>query len=167
MYQHIEHIGLPVTNYGVIHNGWRDGVLVQALSWLPRGVLGPLQHKVLQRWAGSSWGNRTQQGSFCETPQGKQEVFLCEGDTANSPDEVPLHKRTRHGKQIGRAGSYCAARKLWSDCPYWKYMWWIPWLKCGYWWLQTVQTGRVGKEGLRCCPLHQEINTIWRVVPEE
>jgi len=82
-------LSLLVTNYGVIHNGWRDGVLVRALSLLPRGVLGTLQHS-----------------------QGKQGVFLCEGDMANSPDEVPLHERTQHGKQTGRAGSYHAARKL-------------------------------------------------------
>jgi len=44
--------------------------------------------------------------------QGKQGVFLCEGDMANSPDEVPLHECTQHGKQTGRAGNYCAARKL-------------------------------------------------------
>jgi len=48
-------------------------------------------------------------------PQGKQWVILCEGDTANSPDEVPLHERTQHGKQTGRAGRYCAARKLRSN----------------------------------------------------
>jgi len=28
----------------------------------------------------------------------------------NSPDEVPLHKRTQHRKQTGGVGSYCAAR---------------------------------------------------------
>jgi len=33
-----------VTNYEVIHNGWRDRVLVQALSLLLRGVLRTLQH---------------------------------------------------------------------------------------------------------------------------
>jgi len=42
-----------VTNYGVIPSGWREGVLVQVLSQLPRGVLGTLQHS--QRLAEMSW----------------------------------------------------------------------------------------------------------------
>jgi len=44
---------LLVTNYGVIHNDWRDGVLVRALGQLPRGMLGILQHS--QSLAEMSW----------------------------------------------------------------------------------------------------------------
>jgi len=40
-----QHIGLDSDGkYGVMHNGWRDVVLVQALSLLPRGMLGTLRH---------------------------------------------------------------------------------------------------------------------------
>jgi len=44
---------LLVTDYQVIHSGWRDGVLVQALSQLPRGMLWTLQHS--QSLAEVSW----------------------------------------------------------------------------------------------------------------
>jgi len=42
--------GLTVTNYGVIHNGWRDGVPVRVLSLLPRGVLHHSQSLAKMRW---------------------------------------------------------------------------------------------------------------------
>jgi len=58
-------------------------VVVRALTLLPRGVLGTLQHS--RSLAKMSWEplrcGASQQGSFRETPQGKQGVFPYEGDT--------------------------------------------------------------------------------------
>ena len=125
------------------------------------------QLKSCRNELGAPRGSRSQQGSFHERPQGKQGVFLYEGDMANSPDEMPLHEHTQHGKQTGRAGSYHAARKLWLDCHYWNLVGQNPWLECGYWWLQVVQQGQEVKEGCRLCPPYQEIHRAWRAVPEE
>jgi len=50
--------------------------------------------------------------------KGKKGVFFYEGDTANSPDEVPLCKPMQHGEKTRRAGSYHDARNLVTDCPY-------------------------------------------------
>jgi len=46
--------GLPVTSCGMMHNGWKDEVLVCALNLLPRGMLGTLQDS--QSLAEMRWG---------------------------------------------------------------------------------------------------------------
>ncbi|KAK4820693.1 hypothetical protein QYF61_003613 [Mycteria americana] len=48
-------------------------------------------------------GNRSQEGNASETPHSAQGVFFYEGDSDDSPAEVPLHQCTQHGQQAGGA----------------------------------------------------------------
>ena len=84
---------------------------------------------------------------------------------ADNPPEVPLHQYMQHEQQT-RVGSHRATRKLGPRCHYWNLVWQIPWLECGYQWLQAVQKGQARKEGWRCCPLYQEMDRLWRAASE-
>ena len=72
--------------------------------------------EVLPRGAGGARGIRRQQENTHEAPQGKKGVLCYEGNKADSSDEMPLYKRTWHGKQTGGVGSSHAAGKLRPDC---------------------------------------------------